>query len=126
MERKEQFIEKLKQRTKIFAVDIIKFCDNLKTSSAVKVVSFQLLKSVSSIGENYRAACRARSNKEFFSKLCIVVEEADETAYWLEIINESNLFKDKNELERLLKEANEILKIMATAKNTIYKKSSNK
>ena len=120
MTEKEVFIEKLKKRTKRLAVDIIRFCDSLKKCDATSVVTYQIVKSSSSTGANYRAACRARSKAEFYSKICIVVEEADETEYWLEIINDSELSKDKEELKRLTKEANEITKIMTKAKNSTY------
>jgi len=113
---KEIFIEKMKARTKKFAVDIIKFC---KTSN---VITYQLVKSATSTGANYRAACRARSKNEFFSKTCIVVEEADESEYWLEVIQEASLSDDKNTLKRLLIEANEIVKIMSKAKNSTSNK----
>jgi len=79
MTEKEVFIEKLKERTKKFAVDIIKFCDSLSNIKASSVIVYQLVKSATSAGANYRATCRARSKKEFFSKMCIVVEEADES-----------------------------------------------
>ena len=68
-----------------------------------------------SIAANYRAVCRARSDAEFYSKICIVVEEADETVFWLEIIKEINI-NDIDETNQLLSEANEILKIMAASK----------
>jgi len=120
MTEKEIFIERLKKRTKKFAVDVIKFCNSLKTCKASTVVSYQLVKSATSTGANYRAVCRARSNTEFFSKICIVVEEVDESEYWLEIINEANLTNDRDELVRLTKEANEITRIMTKAKNSSY------
>ena len=120
MTEKEIFIERLKKRTKKFAVDVIKFCNSLKTCKASTVVSYQLVKSATSTGANYRAVCRARSNTEFFSKICIVVEEVDESEYWLEIINEANLSNSREELIRLTKEANEITKIMTKAKNSSY------
>lgn len=120
MTEKNIFIERLKKRTKKFAVDVIKFCNSLKTCKASTVVSYQLVKSATSTGANYRAVCRARSNTEFFSKICIVVEEVDESEYWLEIINEANLSNDSDELERLTKEANEITRIMTKAKNSSY------
>jgi len=123
MTDKEIFIEALKKRTKQFAVDVIKFCDSLKTSKASAVITYQLVKSATSTGANYRAACRARSKNEFFSKICIVVEEADESEYWLEVIDDSNLTENKLELKRLLIEANEIVKIVSTAKNSIYNKT---
>jgi len=68
------------------------------------------------VAANYRAACRARSGKEFFAKLCIVVEEADESEFWLEMILESKLSNDVAEVERLLKEATEILKLVSKAR----------
>ena len=120
MTEKEIFIERLKKRTKKFAVDVIKFCNSLMTCKTSTVVSYQLVKSATSTGANYRAVCRARSNTEFFSKICIVVEEVDESEYWLEIINEANLSNDSDELERLTKEANEITRIMTKAKNSSY------
>jgi len=117
---KELFVEGLKIRTRKFAVDIILFCNSLKICKASSVVTYQLVKSASSTGANYRAACRARSKAEFFCKICIVVEEVDETEYWLEIISESNLSDDKEELIRLSNEANELTKIMSKAKNSSY------
>ena len=117
---KEQFIELMKKRTKKFAVDVILFCDSLKNWKASSVISYQLIKSVSSTAANYRAACRARSKKEFFSKICIVVEEADETEFWLEIINDTKLTQELTELDRLLKESLEIIKIMSKAKSSSY------
>ena len=124
MTEKEIFIERLKKRTRKFAVDVILFCNSLKKCKASSVITYQLVKSATSTGANYRAACRARSKSEFFSKICIVVEEADETEYWLEIINEAHLSNDKEELLRLIKEANEITKINAKAKNSTYKNNS--
>ena len=121
MTEKEIFIERFKKRTRKFAVDVIIFCNSLKTCKASSVVTYQLIKSATSTGANYRAACRARSKSEFFSKICIVVEEADESEYWLEIINEANLSNDRGELIRLTKEANEITKIMTKAKNSSYR-----
>ena len=122
MTEKEEFIENLKNRTKKLAVNVITLCETLKNSKATPVVTHQLIKSSSSTGANYRAACRARSKSEFFSKMCIVVEEADESEYWLEIIKDANLSNEKEELKRLTKEANEITKIMTKAKNSTYGK----
>ena len=117
------FIEKMKKRTKKFAVDVIRFCDSLKTSKASSVITYQLVKSSTSTGANYRAACKARSKNEFFSKICIVVEEADESEYWLEVIKDATLTNDEKELERLLMEIVEIIKIVSKAKNTSYGKN---
>jgi len=120
MVEKDEFIKILKKRTRTLAVDIINFCNSLKTCTATSVITYQLVKSSTSTGANYRAACRARSKAEFYSKICIVVEEADESEYWLEIIEEANLSNNKNELIRILTEANEITRIMTKAKNTSY------
>ena len=121
MTEKEEFIIQMKARTKKFAVDVIAFCDSLKKCRASSVITYQFVKSATSTGANYRAACKARSRKEFFSKICIVAEEADESEYWLEVIKDANLSNDK-ELERLLMESNEINKIMTKAKNSTYNK----
>ena len=120
MTEKELFIEKMKKRTKQFAVDVIGFCDSLKTSKASSVITYQLVKAATSTGANYRAACRARSKKEFFSKICIVVEEVDESEYWLEVIKDAKLSKENSELTRLLQEAIELIKITSKAKNSTY------
>jgi four helix bundle protein len=120
MTEKVIFIEKMKKRTKQFAVDIILFCDSLKNTKASSVITYQIVKSATSTGANYRAACKSRSKNEFFSKICIVVEEADETEYWLKVIKDSNLSDNKNELQRLLSETLEIIKIMSKAKNSSY------
>jgi four helix bundle protein len=120
MNDKEKFITEFKLRTKKFAVDIISLCNNLKATKAASVVAYQIIKSATSVGANYRAACRGRSKAEFYSKICIVVEEADETEYWLELILETNLSKNNLEVIRLLKESNEITKILTKAKSTTY------
>jgi four helix bundle protein len=122
MTEKEIFVENMKVRTKKFAVDVILFCNSLKSSKASAVITYQLVKSATSIGANYRAACRGRSKAEFFSKACTVVEEADESEYWLEMIYETGLSNNKTELTKLLDEVNEIIKIMSKAKNSTYKK----
>lgn len=121
MTEKELFIEKMKSRTKKFAVDIIKFCDLLKPCKASSVITYQLVKSATSTGANYRASCKARSKNEFFSKICIVVEEVDESEYWLEVIKDAELVKEVDELNRLIIEANEINRIMSKAKSSTYK-----
>jgi four helix bundle protein len=124
MTEKQKFVEELKLRTRKFAVDTILFCDSLKAKKASSVITYQLVKSATSTGANYRAACRARSKKEFYSKLCIVVEEADESEYWLELIKETGLSNNLNYLEIIRKEALEIKKIFGKAKNSIYSSPS--
>ena len=126
MEEKNVFVEGLKKRTKKFGVDVILFCDSLRKCRASAVVTYQLVKAATSVGANYRSACRGRSDAEFFSKLCIVVEEADESVFWLEVIEDSNLSNDPVELKRLLDEGAEILKITTKSKDTTYKRLHSK
>jgi len=121
MNPKNDFIDEMKRRTRKFAVDIILFCETLKKSKASSVITYQLVKSATSTGANYRAACRGRSQSEFFSKICIVVEECDESSYWLEVIDDTNLSNDPAELNRLLQEATELSRIMTKSKDTTYK-----
>ena len=122
MTEKERFIEELKARTKTFSGNVIKFCESLKKGHASSVIGYQLIKAATSIGANYRAACRARSQPEFYSKLCIVVEEAGETEYWLEIIQDSELTFDEITLKNLRSEASEITRILAKAKKSTFNK----
>lgn len=122
MNRKDIFIEEMKKKTKKFSVDVILFCDSLKPCKASSVVTYQLVKAATSTGANYRFACRGRSDNEFFSKICIVVEESDESLFWLEVVEDSGLSNDLAELKRLLEEATEIVKIVSKTKDTMYKK----
>ncbi|MBM3403726.1 MAG: four helix bundle protein [Bacteroidetes bacterium] len=113
--------EKFRQRTKLFTIRIIAFSKSLPKSPESQIILKQLIRSVASTAANYRAACRARSNTEFFSKLSIVVEEADESVFWLEIIHEANLVNEQEVLP-LLREANEILAIVASSRKTMRNK----
>ncbi len=110
-------VEEIKDRTKKIAIQIINFCDLLPRNTKFFVIEKQIIKSATSVGANYRAACRARSKAEFIAKLGIVEEEADETLYWLEIIVEL----DKNLKDRIIplyKEMNEILSIILASEKT--------
>ena len=111
----------LKERTKKFTIQVIKFVDGLKQSTATFVLSKQIVRSATSIGANYRATCGARSNAEFITKLQIVREESDETLYWLELIVESGLVK-ANLLDDLIKENLELFKIVVSSITTMKKK----
>ena len=114
---KVAFVEQLKNKTKKFAIDVIKFCNGINSSEASRIIIRQLLRSSTSVGANYRAACRARSKAEFYSKISIVIEEADECAFWLEILKDSDQFEiDITELERLHDEIVEVIKILAKAR----------
>ena len=120
MDSKEQFITMMKARTKKLAIDVIAFVETLKKNKAASVITYQVLKSATSTAANYRAACIARSKKEFHAKICIVAEEADETVFWLEVIQDAKLSSDEQELHRLLDESTQISKIVNKAKNTNY------
>ncbi|MCG2693747.1 four helix bundle protein [Candidatus Parcubacteria bacterium] len=110
----------LRRRTKEYALRIIKLIEALPKTTAGRTVSNQLIRCGTSIGANYRAALRGRSKAEFIAKIGIVIEEADESAFWLEIIIESGLLKSKS-VEPLLQETKEILAIMITTSNTAFK-----
>ncbi|TDD99886.1 four helix bundle protein [Flavobacterium cellulosilyticum] len=91
---------------------------------AVDVVSFQLFKSSSSVAANYRAVCRGKSSADFLNKLKIVDEEADESLFWLEFIKGLEIVCDKVELEKLIKEANELVAIFSSGIKTIKEKNN--
>jgi len=97
-----------KTRTKKLAVAIIHQTEKLPGSRAADIIGRQLLRSGTSIGANYRAACRAKSTPDMINKLKIVEEEADETQYWLEILTEAGLVP-QDQINTIYKEANEIL-----------------
>lgn len=109
--------EELKKRTKEFALKIIKLVNFLPKTRIADIIGNQLLRSGTSVGANYRAACRARSRADFISKIAIVEEEADETLYWLELIDESHLIKSV-QVQNLLKEANELTAIFSASRKS--------
>ena len=115
---KEQFIELFRQRTKRMALDVILFTQTLPKTEEALIMKRQLLRSATSVAANYRAACRARSSAEFYAKISIVIEEADETLFWLELLAESGKTTEAS-VANLKKELTEILSVMARArKNT--------
>lgn len=112
-------IEDLKTRTKGFALRIVKLFGHLKTTSEeARIIGRQLLRSGTSVAANHRAMCRARSKAEFIAKVGIVVEEADETVFWLEMLADGQLV-DRNRIEPLLSEARELLAIFAASQRTV-------
>jgi four helix bundle protein len=104
-------------RTKAFALRILKLVDHLPRTTSGRAIGNQLVRSGTSVGANYRAACRSRSRAEFAAKLGLVAEEADETVYWLEVIRDGNLLA-ANELSRLLKEADELTAIFTSGRRS--------
>ena len=109
--------QELQLRTKQFALRIFKLVDALPRTSTGRAVGNQLVGSATSVGANYRAACRARSRAEFAAKLGTVLEEADESLYWLELIRDGELMSD-SKISLLLKEANELTAILAAGRKS--------
>lgn len=110
--------EQLKLRCKLFALSVIQMTEGLPRKNATFPICNQVIRSATSIGENYRAALRARSKAEFLAKLGIVEEAADETLYWLELIKESGLGSSES-IDPIWKECNELLSIfIATIKTS--------
>ncbi|MEK7580046.1 MAG: four helix bundle protein [Patescibacteria group bacterium] len=112
--------EDLKKRTKEYALRIIKLIKALPNTVEGRAIGNQLIRSGTSVGANYRAVCRARSRAEFISKLGVVIEEADESAFWLEIIIEIGMIK-RETIEPLLQETNEIVAIMVSSRKSSIK-----
>jgi four helix bundle protein len=116
--------EEMKLRLKKFSIRIIKMTEAMRKDDAKSVLSKQIIRSVTSSAANYRAACRAKSTPDFINKLKIVEEETDETMFWLEVIDECEYFK-KGKLNELIKENEELLKIVVASLKT-SKNNSNK
>jgi four helix bundle protein len=115
--------QELQRRTKAFALRILKLIDALPRTPAGRAIANQLVRSGMSVGANYRAACRARSRVEFAAKLGTVLEEADESLYWLEMIRDARLLPEKK-MSLLLKEADEITAIIAAGRKSTTKHTS--
>ena len=113
-----------KKRTKQLALRIIKVVDALSKNRTADVIGRQLIRSGTSIGANYRAACRGKSTADVIAKLRIVEEEADESAYWMELIIESGLVSEARLLE-LMQETNEIIAMTVASIRTLQKRNGN-
>lgn len=107
----------LQQRTKQFHIDVIKLCEQLPRNAAGFEIAKQIIRSAGSVGANYRSSVRAKSTKDFIYKIEIVLEEADESLYWLEIIRDADLIIGKN-IDMLIKEADELTAIFAATDKT--------
>jgi four helix bundle protein len=110
----------LKDRTKRFAVRIVKLFRSLPRTDEARVIGKQVLRSRTSVAANYRAVCRARSKAEFIAKIGVVVEEADETVFWLELLVETNIVS-QSRMNSLLVEADELLAIFTASQRTAKK-----
>jgi four helix bundle protein len=112
-------------RIKAFALRSLKLVDHLPRTMSGRAIGNQLVRSATSVGANYRAACRSRSRAEFAAKLGVVAEEADESVYWLEIVREAKLLSD-SKIGALLAEANELTAIFTSARRTSTKNQTSK
>lgn len=112
-----EFSEKMRVRTKAFAVQIVKFYKTLPKTDDARVLGRQVLRSGTSVAANYRAVCRAKSHADFISKMGTVVEEADETLLWLELFEEAEVCVAEK-VAKLKKEADELLRIFSAALGT--------
>lgn len=117
MKDNSTFANEMKKRTKAFGLRVIKLTESLPNKRTANIIGNQLLRCGTSVGANYRAACRARSNADFIAKMGIVEEESDESIYWIEMLVEAGIIKQKL-VDNLLDEANQILAIIVSAINT--------
>jgi four helix bundle protein len=109
--------EELKKRTKEFALRVLRFVDSLPKGKSAELISKQLSRAATSVGANYRAACKARSKADFISKITIVEEEADESQYWLELMIDLDI-GDQQECNRLQVEAMQLTAIFTASGKT--------
>ena len=111
------FADELRARTRQFAIDVIKFCLRLAKDDLMRIVRPQLIRAATGVAANYRAACRARSAREFGSRLGVVIEEADECELWLDILEVVECRPAEN-ISRLRSEATQLLAIMVRSRST--------
>ena len=114
--------EEMKRRTKKFALRVVRLVESLPKGRTAGVIGRELLRSGTSVGANYRAACRAKSTADFISKMGTVEEEADESLYWMELLVEAGIVKSEK-LGSLMKEADEALAITVASINTAKRRS---
>ncbi len=115
---KESFNDEFRRRTKQNALAIIKLFSIMKSREELRIIGKQLIRSGCSVAANFRASCRARSRAEHYSKLCIVVEECDETLFWLEMIEEAGLIDSKT-LTPIKQETLSILQVLSKARKNL-------
>lgn len=109
--------QQLRDRTKSFALRVIRMSDALPRTRAGNVIGNQILRSSTSMAANYRAAGRSRSKAEFIAKIGVVIEEADETVFWLELLRDGSIIRPA-QLESMMNEANQLLAIFTAARRT--------
>ncbi len=113
--------EQLKKRSKQFAIRIVKLFRSLPRTEEARIMGKQVLRAGTSVAANYRAVCRARSKAEFIAKIGVVVEEADETTFWLELLVDTGIVREAR-MRSLMSESNELLAIFAASQRTARRK----
>ena len=116
-----QLSEQLRKQTKEMAISAILLTRKLPQNDEGWTIKKQLIRSATSVAANYRSACRGRSDREFYSKLCIVVEELDESMFWLELTEDIELILQKD-VQPVMEKMNKLLKILSAAKSTLRNK----
>ncbi|MFB3815376.1 MAG: four helix bundle protein [Terriglobales bacterium] len=109
--------EELRSRTKRFANRIVRLCEAMRNNPTGRPIANQLIRSGTSVGANYRAACRSRSEAEFVARTAVALEEADETAYWPELLVEAGVVPTRR-MPELMKECDELIRIFSAARHT--------
>ena len=117
MEDKTSFNQAFRERTKAAALRVIRLFQQMPRTGEAQVLGKQLLRPATSVAANYRAACRGRSGAEWFAKMSICLEEADETQFWLELLSDAEIIP-KSRLESLQKEFAEIVAVLTTARKS--------
>jgi four helix bundle protein len=115
------FNDQFRLRSRSFAISVCRWVEKLPKNDSVFYLKGQIIRSGTSVAANFRAACRARSAQEYYSKLCIVVEECDETLFWLEFLEETCSFHDEK-IKILKQEATELLAVFSTTKRKLKEK----
>ncbi|MEL6276434.1 MAG: four helix bundle protein [Bacteroidota bacterium] len=121
-DNKNEFVKRVSNKAKKAAIQIINLLEKKPNSPAINVIRYQLIKSATSTSANYRAVRVSRSNKEFYAKICVVVEECAETIQWLEVLIEADVNVDKAGLKEILPEWIELMRIFSSAKHTMRTK----
>ena len=116
--------EELKRRTKAAAIRVIKLAEKLPRNAAGFEIAKQIIRASISVASNYRAACRAKSTADFIYKLSIIIEEADETIFWLEMIEGASLLNEPIEINELKKEYDEFVAIFTASQKTVKAKQT--
>jgi four helix bundle protein len=116
--------EKLQGRTKVFAYDVLRLIRRLPRTAEASMIGRQLMRSATSVAANYRAACRSRSRAEFTAKVGIVLEEADESMFWLEAIEELGISREP-QLSSLIGESHELVSIFFASQRTARRRAPN-